>query len=203
MDVGFLVATQLSSLFTSQPTSIPLQTTRQGIPLPPAAHESDLPVEHALYASLLQTPITGTILLRVLHGGLIIELLSLSTNVAPIRFVFPAVLLPAPAVFLSDSNELHVLAVVETGSLYRIVIPVDGGRELWQNHIDDVSPREYLIQNIYKTVEGVVHVQGTHCVAIGLPNGSLLRLETDWIGEGSGEHMPLILQFAPHIVLKR
>jgi nuclear pore complex protein Nup160 len=180
MDLGFLVATQLSS---SHPTSIPLQTTRQGVPLPPAPQESDPPAEHATHASLLHTPLTGTILLRVLHGGLIIELISLSTEVPPIRFIFPAAILPSPAMFLWDSSELHVLAVTHTGSLYRLVIPVDNGHELWLNRGNDIWPREYLIKNIADTIDGVVHVQGTDCVAIGLPNGSLLRLETEYVGE--------------------
>jgi nuclear pore complex protein Nup160 len=185
MDVGFLVAAQLSSVFPSHATSIPLQTTRQGVPLPPFLQESDPPAEHATYSSLLHTPLTGTILLRVLHGGLILELNSLSNNVPPLRFVFPAVILPSPAMFLWESTELHVLAVTRTGSLYRLVIPLHGGQELWLNHGDDIWPREYLIKNISDVVDGVVHVHGTHCVAIGLPNGSLLRLETGYVGEDS------------------
>ncbi|KAF8227965.1 hypothetical protein L208DRAFT_1490549 [Tricholoma matsutake] len=187
MDVGFLVATHLSSLFPSHATSIPLQTTRQGVPLPAAPQESDPPAEHAAHSSLLHTPLTGTILLRVLHGGLIIELVSLSTEVPPIRFIFPAAILPSPAMFLWDSTELHVLAVTQRGSLYRLVIPVDNGHELWLNRGDDIWPREYLIKNISDTIDGIVHVQGTDCVAIGLPSGSLLRLETEYVGEESDD----------------
>ena len=188
MDVGFLVATQLSSLFPSHSTSILLQTTRQGVPLPPGPKESDPPPEHAAHSSVLHTPITGTILLRVLHGSLIIELMSLSTEVPPIRFIFPAVILPSPAMFLWASTELHIMAVTQTGSLYRLVIPVDNGHDLWLNRSDNIWPREYLIKNIGDTIEGVVHVQGTDCVAIGLPNGSLLRLETEYVGgENNGK----------------
>ena len=185
MDVGFLVATHLSSLFPSNSISIPLQTTRQRVPLPSIPKESDPPAEHATHSSVLHTPITGTILLRVLHGGLIIELISLSTEVPPIRFIFPAVILPFPAMFLWDSTELHVMAVTQTGSLYRLVIPVDNGHDLWLNRSDNIWPREYLIKNITDTMEGLVHVQGTDCVAIGLPNGSLLRLETEYVGKES------------------
>jgi nuclear pore complex protein Nup160 len=182
MDPGFLVATQFSSLSPSKPTSIPLQTARQGVPLPLAPKDSDPPAEHATHSSLLHTPMTGTILLRVLHAGLIIELISLSTEVPPIRFIFPAAILPSPAMFLWDSSELHVLAVTQTGSLYRLVIPVDNGHELWLNRGNDIWPCEYLIKNIANTIDGVVHVQGTDCVAIGLKNGSLLRLETEYVG---------------------
>lgn len=185
MDGGFLIATQLSSLFPTQATSIPLHTTRQGVPLPPSPHDSDPPAEHAIYSSLLHTPVTGTILLRVLHGGLIIELVSLSTEVPPIRFVFPAAVIPSPAVFLWESSELHVIAVTNIGSLYRVVIPVGMGRELWRDQADNVWPREYLINNLAGLEEALVHVQGTHCVAVALPNGLLLRLETDYFGARS------------------
>lgn len=185
MDASFLVSTQLSSLFPSHATSIPLQTARQGVPLPPAPQESDPPAEHATHSSLLHTPVTGTILLRVLHGGLIIELISLSTEVPPIRFIFPALIVPSPAMFLRDSKEIHILAVTRTGSLYRLVIPVDNGHNLWLNRTEDIWPREYLIKNSADTMHGVVHVQGTDCVAIGFPNGSLLRLETEYVGEES------------------
>jgi nuclear pore complex protein Nup160 len=185
MEGGFLIATQLSSLFPTQTTSIPVQTARQGVPLPPSPHDSDPPAEHATFSSLLHTPVTGTILLRVLHGGLIIELVSLSTEVPPIRLVFPAAVIPSPAVFLWESSELHVIAVASIGSLYRVVIPVGIGRELWRNQTDNIWPREYLINNIAGLEEGLVHVQGTHCVAVGLPNGVLLRLETDYAGMGS------------------
>ncbi|KAF9468851.1 nucleoporin Nup120/160-domain-containing protein [Collybia nuda] len=186
MDGGFLIATQLSSLFQTQPVSIPLHTARQGVPLPPPPHDSDPPAEHATYSSLLHTPVTGTILLRVLHGGLIIELVSLSTEVPPIRIVFPAVVIPSPAVFLWESSELHVIAVTNVGSLYRVVIPVGMGRELWRDQADNVWPCEYLISNVAGLEEALVHVQGTHCVAIALPNGVLMRLETDYVGTGSG-----------------
>ncbi|KAF8076014.1 nucleoporin Nup120/160-domain-containing protein [Lyophyllum atratum] len=187
MDTGFLVATQLSSLFPSQATSIPIQTSRQGVPLPAAPSESDPPAEHATYSSVLQTPVTGTILLRVLHGGLIIELVSLSTEVLPIRFIFPGRVRPSPAMFLWESSELHVLAVADTGSLYRLVIPIGNGRELWRNQAANIWPREYLLKNTEDAKEGLVHVHGTHCVLIGLPNGSLLRLENDYVGEGSDD----------------
>ncbi|RDB20540.1 hypothetical protein Hypma_012453 [Hypsizygus marmoreus] len=187
MDVGFLVATQLSSLFPSQATSIPLQTVRQDIPLPPAHSESDAPAEHATYSSVLHTPVTGTILLRVIHGGLIVELVSLSTEIPPLRLIFPGPIIPSPAVFLWESKELHVLAIADIGSLYRVVIPVGSGRELWQHQIANVWPREYLLKNFSDLKQGLVHVHGIDCVAVGLPNGSLLRLENNYIGEESND----------------
>ncbi|KAG5654657.1 hypothetical protein H0H81_009905 [Sphagnurus paluster] len=185
MDAGFLVATQLSSLFPVQATSIPLQTSRQGIPLPGSPSDGEPPAEHATYSSVLHTTTTGTIVIRVLHGGLIIELVSLSTEVLPIRFVFPAPVVSSPAVFLWETSELHLLAVTDIGSLYRVVIPITNGRELWRNQAANIWPREYLLNNVEDAKEGLVHVQGTHCVVIGLPNGTVLRLENDYVGEES------------------
>lgn len=195
MEGGLLVAAQLSSLFpASQATCITIQTERQNTPLPPIGKDTDPPPEHASYSSLLHTPVTGTILLRLLHGGLILELISLSTEVSPIRFIFPAVILSSPAIFLWESDELHVLAVTTTGSLYRLVVPIGGGLELWRDQVNNIWSREYLIKDCSGTIDGLVHVQGTHCVAIGLTNGALLRLETEYLGsEGSDGMLPLAI----------
>lgn len=187
MNGGLLVATQLSTLFPSaQVTSVPLQTSRRNTPLPLGPTESDPPAEHALFSTVLHTPTTGTILLRVIHAGLILELISLSTDVPPIRFVFPAPILTSPAIFLWESYEIHVLAVTSLGSLYRLVLPGSTGK-LWHDQVIKNWCREHLIQNIRDAVEGVVHVQGTHTVAIGLNNGSLLRLETEYLGDDNND----------------
>ncbi|KAF5393577.1 hypothetical protein D9757_000399 [Collybiopsis confluens] len=184
MDGCLLVGTHLSSLFPqSRASSVYIQTQRLNTPLPSVEKDSD-PAEHALYSSVLHTPITGTILLRVLHGGLIIELVSLSTQLQPLRFVFPSPVLLSPAIFLWESDELHLIAVTTTGSVYRAVIPIEGGLEIWRDKAQNIWTSEYLIQNFSDTLEGLVHVQGTHCVAIGLPNGSLMRLETEYSGAG-------------------
>ncbi|KAF8211558.1 nucleoporin Nup120/160-domain-containing protein [Mycena galopus ATCC 62051] len=187
MDRGLIVAAQLSSLFPSvQATSIPIQTTRHTTSLPPVPTASDPPTEHASYSSVLHTPNTGTILLRVLHGGLILELVSLSTSVPPVRFVFPALVLPSPAVFLWET-EIHIVAVTDTGSLYRLVLPLDGGVDLWLHQTANTWTREYHIKNFSGTITGLVHVQGTHCVVISQPNGSILRLETEFLGSNGSE----------------
>lgn len=190
MSAGLLVATQLSSLFpSSQVTSVPLQTSRRDTPLPFDPTESDPPTEHAIISTVLHHPITGTILLRVIHAGLILELISLSTDVPPIRFVFPAPILSCPAIFIWKSHEIHVLAVTTLGSLYRLVLPGSKGK-LWHDPVSKNWCREHLIQNIRETVEAVVHVQGTHTVAIGMRNGAMLRLETEQLGDDhdDGEH---------------
>ena len=187
MSAGLLVAAQISSLFPSaQVTSVPLQTSRRNTPLPPRSTDSDPPAEHALFSTILHTPSTGTILMRVIHGGLILELISLSSDVPPIRFVFPAAVLSSPAIFLWESYELHVLAVTSVGSLYRLVLPGSTGK-LWHDQITRNWCREHLIQNIRGDVKGVIHVQGTHTVAIGLINGAILRLETEYLGDENND----------------
>lgn len=194
MSGNILVGSDLSSLFPeSQAISVLVQTSRQNIPLP---QEPASLAGHATHAAVLHTPSTGTILLRVLDGGLIIQLTSLSNDINPIQFVFPSPLLPSPAVFLWESNELHVLAVTVTGSLYRLVIPVHEDLKLWADNVAGVWTREYLIKNYSGTMEGLVHVQGTHCVVIGLPSGSLLRLETEYLGN-EGTDGALLLRFLP------
>ncbi|KAJ6538958.1 nucleoporin Nup120/160-domain-containing protein [Mycena capillaripes] len=187
MDRGLIVTAQLSSLFPSiQATSIPIQTTRHASSLPPVPDASGPPPEHASYSSVLHTPSTGTILLRVLHGGLILELVSLSTSVSPVRFVFPALVLPSPAVFLWET-ELHIVAVTNTGSLYRLVLPIDGGLDLWLHRTAGARTREYHIKNFSGTIAGLVHIQGTHCVVISQPGGSILRLETEYLGSNGSD----------------
>ncbi|THU83924.1 hypothetical protein K435DRAFT_870799 [Dendrothele bispora CBS 962.96] len=182
MNGDLLVATQLSSLFpAAQATSISIQTRRLNTPLP-SVDDKTFSAEHASHSVILHTPTTGTLLLRVLHGGLIIELISLSSDIQSIRFIFPSAVLPAPGIFLWETDELHILAATVTGSLYRIVLPVNVNNALWRDATATASISEYLIKNCSDTLEGLVHAHGTHCVAIGLPNGSLLRLETEYSG---------------------
>lgn len=182
---GLLVATQLSSLYpSSQITSVPLQTSRRNTPLASGPSESDPPAEHALFSTVLHTPTTGTIFLRVIHGGLILELISLSTDVPPIRFVLPAPVVSSPAIFLWESFELHVLAVTSLGSLYRLVLPASTAK-LWHDPVTKDWCREHIVQNIHGNIQGVVHVQGPHTVVIGPSNGAILRLEVEILGDNS------------------
>jgi nuclear pore complex protein Nup160 len=191
MDGGLLLATQLSCLFpSSQATSFLVQTLRRNTPLPPPLNESGPLAEHASFSSLLHTATTGTILLRVLHSGLILELVSLSTEHPPIRFVFPAPVLPSPGIFLWGTSEFHILAVTTTGSLYRLVVPTGGINQLWNDQLSGNWCREYLIKYVGGSVEGLVQVQGTHNVAIGFSNGSLLRLETEYLGDDTHHGAP-------------
>ncbi|KAF8631128.1 hypothetical protein AX15_002475 [Amanita polypyramis BW_CC] len=184
MDAGILVSAHASSLCPIQPTAIPVHTARNDAPIPSHSSDPDQFLEHATYSSVFNSPATGTILLRVLHGGLILELLSLSTNVPPLRFVFPALILNAPAIFAWDPTELHVLAATSTASLYRLVIPIGAARRLWGEDTGNVWIREHLIKAAPADLLGPAHMQGVHCVAIGLTHGGLLRIESESLGSG-------------------
>jgi nuclear pore complex protein Nup160 len=188
-----LIASHLSSLFpsSSQINSIPVPTLRRNAPFPSSPENSDILHEHAIHASVSSTAPTGPLLVRIIHGGLILEIVPLSSpELIPVRFVFPAVLLASPQVFVVGVDALHVLAVTETGSLYRIILNVESNGQLVTDHLAKGWCREYLIKNATGTLDGLVHVQGVHCVVIGFKNGSLLRLETDYSGEDIGDGMP-------------
>jgi nuclear pore complex protein Nup160 len=177
MEGHCLVATHLSSLNSSTPSSVVLSTARQNAPLP--SHlENDVPAEHATYSSVLTTSTTGTLLLRVIHDGAVVELSALSTPVPPLRIIFPAHILSKPALFLWQETELYLLVVTDIGSLFYLVIPIDGFK-LWQDQTGNVWHREYFIRNIPREhiQQCAFHAQGIHSVAITLPNGHLLRIE--------------------------
>lgn len=189
---NILVAAQLSSLYpSSNAISQVLQTERRNLPLPPPHTDTDSSSEHASYSSTFYAPHTGTILLRVIHGGLILELISLSTDVPPIRFVFPSAVLPAPAIFAWGEKELHVLAVISSGSLFRLVLPTVNPTRLWHDPLPKQWSREYIIKNVPEQFYGVVQAQGLLCVAIGLTNGSLIRIEAENIGDDNFHGMYL------------
>ncbi|KIL68186.1 hypothetical protein M378DRAFT_72126 [Amanita muscaria Koide BX008] len=182
MDAGILASTHISSLSPTQPTVIHLQTVRNDTPLPAATQDTDQLPEHAIYSSVLNSPNTGTLVLRVIHGGLIVELLSLSTDVPSLRLVFPAAVLSTPALFTWGANELFLLAVTCAGSFYRLVIPIGNGRRLWKEDSGNIWTREYLVKIPATELIGPVHVQGIHCAAIGLARGALLRIESEVLG---------------------
>lgn len=187
MDAGTLVPTHLPDLL---PNAIPIHSARPTPPPPAPAPDPDLLPEHALFSVLFTTPAAGSLLLRVVHAGHILELRSLSTDVAPLRFVFPAPILGAPAILAWDPAELHVLAVTSSASLYRLVIPIATSRRLWKDDTGNIWIREYLIKTPASDLLGPVHVHSVHCVAIGLAHGSLLRVELDSLGSGDQQGKP-------------
>ena len=191
---GFcLVATHLSSRNSSTPSSVVVSTARQNAPLP-STHENDIPAEHATCSCILTTSTTGTILLRVIHGGVVVELSTPSSPVAPLRIIFPALILSKPALFLWQETELHLLVMTDIASLFRLVIPIDG-INLWQDQTRSAWPREYFIKNMPREHirQCAFYAQGTHSVAVSLPNGDLLRIEAESFGYDGHEGQPLSL----------
>lgn len=180
MDSHVLVAAQISSLFPSTSSiTVVVNTRRADAPLPPTSDS-----EHAVFAEIFHHELTGDILWRVIHDGQVLELVSLSTDAPPIRFIFPAVLLPSPSIVWSHQG-LHILAITSIGSLFRVVVPISDGTPLWQaTSLGNIRPREYIIQRLKGGSDpALVHVQGLHCVVAGLQDGSVLRLETEDFGE--------------------
>ncbi|EIN10816.1 hypothetical protein PUNSTDRAFT_65808 [Punctularia strigosozonata HHB-11173 SS5] len=186
MSSKIIVANHVSSLFPpSQAAFVQVETALRNLPLPDEPTDSDPPSEHASYSSVFYNAITGTLISRVLSKGRILELITLAADSRPLRFSFPAPILPAPGIFLWEQCELHILVVTTAGSLYRLVIPVGDDGQLSLEQRAKNWCREYLIRyaSSFDGLEGLVHAQGPHSIAIGLQNGSLLRLETDVLGD--------------------
>lgn len=196
MDARLLIPTHLLSQNSS---AIPIHSAR---PFPPPdsapSPDPDLFPEHAIFSSVFNAPNTGSLLLRVIHAGHILELLSLSTDVAPLRFVLPAPILGAPAVLAWDAGDLHVLAVTNAASLFRLVIPIGPSRRLWKDDTGNIWIREYLIKTPASELLGPVHVQSVHCVAIGTTHGALLRIELESLGAGDQQGRPPNTVFYPN-----
>jgi len=179
-----LISTHLSDVYSpSQSSAVSISTSKPHVPFPPQATDDEPPPEHAQYASFFHSVQTGVILLRLIHNGLIVELLSLSTETPPIRFVFPYTVLPNPAIVLWETRELHILAVTASGSLYRIVLPLQTPQQLWSTHMVNNWCREYHLKYAQEYLQALVQVQGTHTVALALTNGSLVRLDAEAIGD--------------------
>lgn len=132
-------------------------------------------------------------MIRVLHGGIIVEIVSLSTPVPALRLVFPVAVLPAPSLFLSEDPELHLLSITETGSMVRVIIPIDG-LNLWEDQVANIWQREYFIRNlpVEHARQCFVHAHGLHCAAVSLPNGILLRLDAEVMGYDAHDGMPYL-----------
>ena len=180
MEKRTLVSTHLSSVFasTTHVTTHAVPTARRDIPIPP--QRSDIPDGHASFSSLFRSPVAGNVLLRTVQGSLAVELLSLTYNVSPIRFVFPATLLPNPSLISSEENQLHLFAVTSAGSLYRIIISINQDGHLWHEPLRRDWCREWPIKRIPASELRLVHVHDVNTVAIGLRSGGYLRLESNY-----------------------
>jgi nuclear pore complex protein Nup160 len=193
-----LVSTHLSDVYSPlQTAAISISTSKPHVPFPPQATDDEPPPEHAQYASFFHSVQTGVILLRLIHNGLIVELVSLSTETPPIRFVFPYTVLPNPAVVLWETRELHILAVTASGSLFRIVLPLHTPQQLWSSHMVNNWCREYHLKYVKEDLQALVQVQGTHSVALALTNGSLIRLDAENIGDKTSAGASMFLAFSP------
>jgi nuclear pore complex protein Nup160 len=189
MNSQLLVAAHLSSVFHSSThvTTHAVPTSRRDIPLPPLPNNPSSPNDHASFSSVSHTSITDHVLIRIIQGGLVVELISLSKPAAPIRFVFPATVLPSPALVVHAENEVHLLAVTSVGSLYRIVLPLHDGSQLWNGPLGRSWCREWCIRKLVVNQPQLVHVQSSSCVAVALSSGSYIRLDADGVSANSGE----------------
>lgn len=180
---SLLVASHVSSLNYPPPVSIVVSTTRPSASFQNDNQVIDLPDEHALFSSVIHSDITGTILLRVIHGGLILELMSLSANISPLRFVLPSTILPTPGLFIWEHSTLHVLLVTDIGSIFRLITPING-LKLWQENVPGDGFTFLESHLLHPSIQDIrlsnIHAQGIDSLAISMPNGGLLRLESDF-----------------------
>ena len=187
-----LVAAHLSPLYPpSQATTLVISTKQTNVPLPSLTADTDLPLEHATYSHIFDSPLVGPILMRLVHGGLIIELIPLTRKSNPLRIVFPETVAPYPSLTIWGDRELHILAVTSTGSLFRIILPISNGEVVWHNI---TTPRKWWREYVIARLQGslirrLVQAQGSDSVAIGLPDGSLLRLDIRIWGNDSEDGM--------------
>lgn len=180
-----LVAAQLSSLY------LPKQTIAVNVPSngPRGTLQADptgIP-EHSSYATTLHTTRFGTLLLRALHDGLTLELISLSVDVKPVRFYLSSPVMTAPRLFRdghSEHQKIYIVAVTTGGSLYRCVVPLSGDRALWRDNTSAIGADEYrLSDKIKETFQvGVVCPLNPDCVVLGFTNGAVLRLDAQGRG---------------------
>lgn len=193
MDGSILVAAQLSSLYT------PAQAHHIHVPSVKATDLSfptdpNFPAEHAVNSTALYSEQTGTVLLRVLHEGLILELISLSLDIPPIRFVLQSPVLSSPGIFLWEDKEIHIIALTNAGSLHRLVVPLRESQDLWKAQLANIWTREYIVKSFPDDARGVVFVHGVYCVTVGTANG-LLRFDTEYSGAHSPEGVSTLLSY--------
>ncbi|CAE6454482.1 unnamed protein product [Rhizoctonia solani] len=161
-----VVYTHISGLSTNVvPVEIPSQVRHEG------REELDGFVEHAEYATTIHAHDAGTVLLRVLDGGHMLELMALESGMRAARFSFASKIALQPALMMLGIAELHVLVVTLDGSVFRLrfVLP-----HLWTS--TQYAPKEYRITSISLPIDGIVHIAEVGVVFIGLNDGSVLRL---------------------------
>jgi len=141
-----------------QTDTFSVQTSKSHIPFLPTPQDDHPPIEHAQHTPFFHSVQTGVILLCLIHNGLIVKLVSLSTETPPIRFVFPYTVLPNPALILWESCKLHIFTVTACGSLYHIVIPIQSPQQLWSTSMVNNWCHEYHLKNAQDSLQALVHV---------------------------------------------
>lgn len=179
MNKRLLVATHLQNFYRSSDiTTHAVPTSRRDIPL--AEQNFDLPDSHASYSLVFSSHHTGDILLRVVQSDLAIELISLSSDIPPVRFVFLAQILPSPSLVVWHGRQLHLIAITNVNSLYRIILPIHDGIIAWHDIVRKDWCREWQVKKLGGFIK-TVHVQDFYSVVLALGSGSIIRLETDYI----------------------
>ncbi|KAH7343853.1 nucleoporin Nup120/160-domain-containing protein [Rhizoctonia solani] len=161
-----VVYTHISGLSTNVvPVEIPSKEQHEG------RDDLDGFVEHAEYATTIHAHDAGTVLLRVLDGGHMLELMALESGMRAARFSFASRIALQPALMMLGIAELHVLVVTVNGSIFRLrfVLP-----HLWTS--TQYAPKEYRITSVSSPIDGIVHIPEVGVVFIGLNDGSVLRL---------------------------
>ncbi|THH12327.1 hypothetical protein EW145_g80 [Phellinidium pouzarii] len=178
MDAHTLVShTHISSIFasTAHVTTHAVPTSRRDLPL--ATGRSEVPDDHASHSSIFYSPETGHVLIRIVQGGLAVELISLSHTVSPIRFVFPAVVVPNPAL-AAFGGHVFLIAVTSVSSLFRISLPLSRDGEFWHEPMPKNWCKEWQIRKLGGIEPKLVHVHDPHDIAIATGTGGYLRLQS-------------------------
>ena len=189
MTAHLLVAAHLSSVFPSSThvTTHAVPTSRRDTPIPTLTNTLSSPDDHASHSSVFHSDATGHVLIRIILCGLAVELISLSSSVPPVRFVFPAAVVPSPTLVLHEDREIHLLAVTSVGSLYRLVLPLHEGNQLWNGPLPRSWCREWCMRRLGGYKPQLLHVQNQTSVSVALNSGSYIRLDADSVGTNSGK----------------
>ncbi|KZT41120.1 hypothetical protein SISSUDRAFT_1059684 [Sistotremastrum suecicum HHB10207 ss-3] len=198
-----LVSTHISSLWPPHKIkSENIETSRRNLPLPDPSSSSIISLQHASIAFASHFPETGGILTRVVNGGYTLELISLDRDTEPIRFHFPAPIIPKPSLAVWRGVHLRIFVVIESGSLFRLSFPIDA--KLWHSpRIASEWQSEHRIRTHPEQVVGPVHAADPETIVIGTKDGGILRLEARDHGEwwesalGPGSFLTSLVSFLP------
>lgn len=171
----------ISSVFpsSSHVTTHVVPTERRDLPLATAL--ADILDDHASHSSIFSSPESDDVLIRLVHGNLAVELVSLSLNTPPVRFVFPALVAPNPAL-VTFSGNLFLVVVTASGSLFKIHVPTLRDGQFWHKPLSKNWCREWQIKKLGGQEPRLAHVHSPHDVSIALNSEGFLRLESHTSG---------------------